>query len=444
MRPQLASRIVVATLVGAVVTALGSAGPAGAVFPGNLRGEVVFASDRDGDAELYAVDLDRLGQRRLTVRRSQEVGASLDVDGLKFFGGAVAYASDREGGWDVYVLRAERDERRLTTHPGGDFAPAFSPRGDEIAFTSDRNGNRDIFVASSTVPESGLRNLTSHPAEDSGAAWSSWAGQPRADPSSPIKCNLASPRIAFHSNRGGTFDIWVVPETGGAAVQVTSGPAADLNPNWSPRCDFIAFERRTGGNYDIWAVRLSNGELTRLTSGPAADTDPVWGPDGSAIAFTTDRDGNEEIYELELSPGPPLAPGAVTNLSQSPAASDYAPDWEPRDFGLEGLIVAPAAGGGRGALTCTRRGTARRDRITGTSGPDVICGLGGNDVIRGLAGDDVLIGGLGRDRLRGGNGRDELRARDGICDMELVGGPGVDRARYDEGCDPRRGVESAL
>jgi Tol biopolymer transport system component len=130
MRPQLASRIVVATLLGTLVAAVGSVRPAGAVFPGNLRGEVVFTSDRDGDAELYAMTNDGLGQRRLTVRRSQEVGASLAVEGLDPSNdGAVAYASDREGSWDVYVLRAALDERRLTTHAGGDFAPAFSPRG---------------------------------------------------------------------------------------------------------------------------------------------------------------------------------------------------------------------------------------------------------------------------------------------------------------------------
>jgi Tol biopolymer transport system component len=444
MRPQLASRFVVATLLGALVSVLGSAGPAGAVFPGNLRGEVAFTSDRDGDAELYAMTNAGLGQRRLTVRRSQEVGASLAVEGLNPFNdGAVAYASDRDGNWDVYVLRVGLDERRLTTQAGGDFGPAFSPRGDEIAFTSDRTGNRDVFVVSSTVAESGLRNLTAHPAEDGGASWSSWVGQPR--PPDSIACTLASPRIAFHSNRAGSFDIWVVPETGGAAVQVTSGPGADLNPNWSPRCDLLAFERRTGTNYDIWVVRLSDGALTRLTSGPAADTDPVWAPNGTAIAFTSDRDGNEEIYRLELSLGPPLAPAGLTNLSQSPAAADYAPEWEARDFTFsEGLIVAPAAGGGARSLTCTRRGNAKKNTIDGTSGPDVICGLGGNDTLRGLGGDDVLIGGLGRDRLRGGNGRDELRARDGFRDFELVGGAGVDRARYDEGWDPKPAVESAL
>ena len=417
---------------------LGSASPASAVFPGVIRASIVFTSDRDGDAELYVMSHEGLGQRRLTMRRSQEVGPSLSVGGL---GNGVAYASDRAGSsWDVFALRRGLDERRLTTHAGNDFAPAFSPRGDEIAFTSDRTGNRDIFVGSSTTAETGLRNLTANPAEDSGAAWSSWAGQPR--PSGGISCTLTAPRIAFHSNRSGTFDLWVVPESGGAAIQVTSGPAADLNPNWSPRCDFLAFERRSGTNYDIWTVRLATGELTRLTSGPAADTDPVWSPDGGAIAFTSNRDGNEEVYRLDLTLGPPIAAGALTNLSQSPGAADYAPEWEARDFtGSEGQIVAPAAGGGAGSLTCTRTGTPRNDTIDGTSGPDVICGLGGNDTLRGLGGADVLIGGPGRDRLRGGNGADELRARDGFRDLELIGGPGVDRARYDEGWDPKPDVD---
>lgn len=443
MRRKGTSRAVGVVVTILVAVLLGSAPPsAHAVFPGNVRGSIVFSSDRDGDPEVYSMDRDGLPQTRITVRRSPEVGPALSADGLRT-AGAVAYASDREANWDIYALRRGLDERRITTHPANDLAPTWSPRGDLVAFTSNRTGNRDIFVVSSTVPEEDLRNLTVHPADDGGAAWSSWIGAPR--PSGGIRCGLSSPRIAFHSNRSGSYDIWVMPEDGGTPVQLTSGPDADLNPNWSPRCDYLAFERRSGRNYDIWVVRLAGGEQTRLTSDPAVDADPVWSPEGTAIAFTSDRDGNEEIYAVELSVGPPLAAGVVKNLSQSPAAADYAPDWESTDFTLsDPTIVAPPAGGGPGALTCTRVGDGGPNRIEGTSGPDVICGRGGNDTLLGLGGDDILIGGSGRDRLRGGSGGDELRARDGYRDFELLGGAGRDRARHDEGWDPTPAVESTV
>ena len=37
---------------------------------------------------------------------------------------------------------------------------------------------------------------------------------------------------------------------------------------------------------------------TRLTSDPAVDFDPAWSPDGRRIAFVSDRDGNREIYVM--------------------------------------------------------------------------------------------------------------------------------------------------
>src|SRR5436190_24143071 len=51
--------------------------------------------------------------------------------------------------------------RRLTTHPGTEYFPRFSPDGKWIAFTGEYDGNQDVFV----VPAEGgePRRLTWHP-----------------------------------------------------------------------------------------------------------------------------------------------------------------------------------------------------------------------------------------------------------------------------------------
>ena len=61
-------------------------------------------------------------------------------------GNRIAFASDRDGDWEIYVMNADgSNQRRLTRSPGVDRAPAWSPAGETIAFESDRNGSFDIY-----------------------------------------------------------------------------------------------------------------------------------------------------------------------------------------------------------------------------------------------------------------------------------------------------------
>ena len=67
---------------------------------------------------------------------------------------------------DIWVVpRAGGEARRLTTHPGVEFAPMFSPDGKHIAFSGQYDGNTDVYI----VPAMGgePKRLTYHPAPDS-------------------------------------------------------------------------------------------------------------------------------------------------------------------------------------------------------------------------------------------------------------------------------------
>src|SRR4051794_378376 len=68
------------------------------------------------------------------------------------------------------VPREGGDARRLTSGPGVETNPVFSPDGNTIAFTGEYDGNVDVF----TVPASGgvPRRLTWHPAADTVLGWS--------------------------------------------------------------------------------------------------------------------------------------------------------------------------------------------------------------------------------------------------------------------------------
>lgn len=77
------------------------------------------------------------------------------------------------------------------------------------------------------------------------------------------------------------------------------------------------------------------------------------------------------------------------------------------------------------------------DFIQGSAGADVINGGEGNDKLRGAGEDDFLSGGPGADTFSGSYGDDVLDAHDGVVDLQLNGGPGLDTAAYDRGLDPR-------
>src|ERR1043166_5793642 len=52
---------------------------------------------------------------------------------------------------------------------------------------------------------------------------------------------------------------------------------------------------------DLWVVSPS-GAWSRVTSGPAWDREPAWSPDGSSIVFSSDRAGNFDLWRVIVGP----------------------------------------------------------------------------------------------------------------------------------------------
>ena len=66
---------------------------------------------------------------------------------------------------------------------------------------------------------------------------------------------------------------------------------------------------------DLWIVSV-HGEWTRVTSGPAWDREPTWSPDGSSIVFSSDRAGNFNLWRVRI--GPSGAAGDPERITDSP------------------------------------------------------------------------------------------------------------------------------
>ena len=193
---------------------------------------------------------------------------------------------------------------------GADFDPSLSPDATRIFFSSTRHRETaDIYVQS--VSGSAVTQLTAHPAQDVMPAAS-------ADGS----------RIAFASNREGSWDIFTMPAAGGSPTRITSDPSPELHPSWSNDGSRLAYCKlgERSGRWEIWITDISK---------PAAHTFvsyglfPKWHPTEDRILFQRSRERGERyfsIWTIDLEGGEAVRPTEIASTSD---VAFINPAWSP-------------------------------------------------------------------------------------------------------------------
>ena len=190
---------------------------------------------------------------------------------------------------------------RLTTHPGLEIFPKFSPDGRWIAFTGQYDGDEQVYV----VPAGGgvPRQLTWYPARS--LRWHlgydnqvyDWSPDGRSVLFRSLRYSTSwkDSRLFLVSTEGGLPTPLPMPESG----------AGDLSPDgarvvYSPLFrDFRTWKRYEGGwAQELYVFDRETHDVERITDHPRADRDPMW--IGDAIYFTSDRDGTLNLYAFDL------------------------------------------------------------------------------------------------------------------------------------------------
>jgi Tol biopolymer transport system component len=86
---------------------------------------------------------------------------------------------------------------------------------------------------------------------------------------------------------------------GGNSRRLTSDDAADRLPAWSPDGKLIAFESDRGGEFKIYVMKADGSEQHRVSSQPGADGHPAWSPDGKHIVFHKTVLGHGQVYVMD-------------------------------------------------------------------------------------------------------------------------------------------------
>lgn len=191
---------------------------------------------------------------------------------------------------------------RVTSHPGQELFPKFSPDGKSIAFTAQYDGDEQVYV----VPAQGgvPRQLTFYPAH--GPLPPRWGYDNQVYGWTPDGKSILF-RSLRDADGGRTMSaLYTVSIEGGLAVKLpmpTAG-AGDFSPDgksilYSPLFrDFRTWKRYEGGwAQDLLVFNLENHQTRAVSPSKRTERDPMWM--GDRLYFVSDRDGILNLYAYD-------------------------------------------------------------------------------------------------------------------------------------------------
>ena len=207
-----------------------------------------------------------------------------------------------EYGGDLWIVsRSGGQARRLTSTPGAEADPHFSPDGAQIAFSSTVAGNTDVYV----MPAAGgdPKRLTWHPGIDVVRGWSP-----------------DGKRVIFASDRDSAphahFRLWSIDQQGGMSEPLPMPRAytgvyspdgkrfayeefsVAMFPGWSENQASQWRHYRGGRTHPIRVMNLSDYSVGALPWTSSNDTDPMWV--GNTVYFLSDRAHTVNLYAYQV------------------------------------------------------------------------------------------------------------------------------------------------
>jgi Tol biopolymer transport system component len=219
----------------------------------------------------------------------------------------VAAVEERTGNNDLWMYDVARGTRtRLTTDPGNDNEPVFSPSGEQIIFSCSRDGTAQLCVRDSggvREPELILESAQSKYA-------SSWSLDRKnvmfsSQPSGPLDLGFAG-------------DLWVLPMHGERKPFAwLATPFNETGGTFSPDGEWVAYASNEGGTMEIYIAPFPGpGRKWRVSA--VGGEQPSWSPDGRELFFLSGERVMSAAVDLRSAEPKISTPQELFEFNRSP------------------------------------------------------------------------------------------------------------------------------
>lgn len=314
---------VVSLAAGAVLLGLATCGGDGAgdrdgVAGGAGVGTILFASDRDGNKELYSVKSDGSGLTNLTNHPAEDGESGFNEERNFDWspnGERIAFGSHRDGATEIYIMNRDGSGQTRVSTTGRAGEPRWSPDGLHIAFAvQEEDSFRYVYVVGSDG-----------------------TGETRLHRGSSPDWSPDGEEIVFED--GG---IYVMKSDGTGVRALVDTEDQYFAPFWSPggsRILFSAYKEGDNGSLysQIFVVDSDGSNLAGLPPGANNEdhySGPAWSPDGEWIVYSSDVEGLS-LYTMSVDGS------NVARLSKAVVALKA--EWSPDGSRLAFVGLDPAA-----------------------------------------------------------------------------------------------------
>ena len=280
--------------------------------------KIVFTSRRDGNFEIYIMNLDGSDQINLTQHRAKDASPVWSPTGEQ-----ILFTSDRGGIEDLYLMNADgTNVRQVFKKLIGREFPTWSPDGKTLAYH--RFHTFSIYTASSDGKDE---------TEVADGLWPAW---------SPTGSEIAFMASQFVWGENGNLGVpnvrvQIINLQTDVEEELLPGETWMFDPAWAPDSAQIAFSwrgihekgRGVGNTMGIHVANRDGSGLRKIIDagdGMAA-FNPSWSPDGNELIYNKGIGGVRDLFKVALDGG---APERLTHRQ----GDNFKADWFDPAFAL--------------------------------------------------------------------------------------------------------------